>query len=138
MQTYNAIVRLNAELTNEVPKTNLTTPEVLLLRKIHGEDAVVDITPSGQWEDHFSKRKVKDGLGQEIEEEVEYDDEDEKDRLAAIYGDALLEEADSGIARRAINRIFGDYAPLPSVLKEFKDVAKAAKPAKKGNLDKVA
>lgn len=152
MHTYNAIVRNNGELHNEVYKPNLTAPEILVLRKIHGNDAVVKIETSGYWEDHFGTRKVKEtnpdtGLLEEVEKDFEYDDEVEKERLAQYYGDALLKDEDQGIARNAIDRMFGEFAPLPVELPEFKKARKeaaaekaAAKnaPVKKGNLDKVA
>jgi hypothetical protein len=126
MHTYNAKVRLNDKLENEVSKINLTAPEIMLLRKIHGQGAVVSIEESGQWEDHFSKKIVTNEDGEREEIEVEFDDDAEKDRLARIYGDAVLEEADSGNPRNAIDRMFGEFAPLPIELPEFKKARKAA------------
>ena len=44
MQLYDATVRLSGNPMQEVPKQNLTAPEVMLLQKIHGGvDAVVRI-----------------------------------------------------------------------------------------------
>lgn len=44
MQLYDATVRLSGNPMQEVPKTGLTAPEVLLLQRIHGgADAVVKI-----------------------------------------------------------------------------------------------
>lgn len=149
MHTYNATIRLNAKLENEVNKNNLTAPEVLLLRKIHGDDAVVKIEDSGFWEDHFSKRNIKDEEGNEEEIEVEYDTDAEKDRLAHLYGDAVIVDDDRGIPRAAIDRMFGEYAPLPAELPELKKArqaeakekqkqAEVKETGKKGNLGKVA
>lgn len=45
MQTVNALVALNGDRNNTVPKYNLTVPEVAVLGAIHGEDAVFDIVP---------------------------------------------------------------------------------------------
>lgn len=150
MQTYNAIIRNNAKLENEVEKKNLTAPEVLVLRKIHGSDGVVRIESSGDWEEHFGLRKVKefdDSTGQhvEVEKEFDYDDDVEKNRLAYTYGDAIMKEEDEGNGRAAIDRMFGEFAPLPNELPEIKKARKAAAKAalktpaavKKGNLDKV-
>ena len=43
MRFYNAKVRLAGSLLHEVYKERLTAPEVMLLRTIHGQDAVVDL-----------------------------------------------------------------------------------------------
>ncbi len=148
MQTYNAIVRLGGELHNEVSKNNLTAPEILVLRKVHGQDAVVKIEPSGEWEDHFGEVNVRDDVtGEYHKEEREYDDDVEKNRLADTYGSAIVKDEDGGDPRAAIDRMFGEFAPLPAELPEYKKARKAqaaeeakAKPAtsKKGNFDKVA
>jgi hypothetical protein len=147
MQTYNALIRLNAKLENEVSKEKLTAPEVLLMRKIHGDDAVVKIVENGVWEDHFSIQTIKDYEGKDEQVEAEYDDDVEKDRLARIYGEAIRKEEDGGNSRNAIDRMFGEFAPLPSELPDFKKARKAAaakeeaaapKAKNRGNLDKVA
>lgn len=43
MRFYNAKVRLAGSLLHEVYKEGLSAPEIMLLRHIHGQDAVVDI-----------------------------------------------------------------------------------------------
>lgn len=43
MKLYTAKVRLSGSLLNEVIKHNLTPAEIVLLRALHGDDAVVDI-----------------------------------------------------------------------------------------------
>lgn len=45
MQIYSAKIRLGGLLHNEVRKDELTAPEILVLRGIHGADALVDIKP---------------------------------------------------------------------------------------------
>lgn len=47
MQRCNATVRLGGELDNTVPLYGLSPAEVLVLRHIHGQDAVVDFAPAG-------------------------------------------------------------------------------------------
>ncbi len=67
MQLYDATVRLNGNPMQEVPKQDLTAPEVILLQKIHGgADAVVRI----------SKRNMDKRSHNE-----------ERARLGALYGD---------------------------------------------------
>ncbi len=46
MQFYDATVRLGGNVIHEVPRTNLTAPEVVVLQAIHGGvEAVVNIEP---------------------------------------------------------------------------------------------
>jgi hypothetical protein len=65
MKLYDCQVRLAGDLNCEVPKQGVTAPEVLVLRSLHGDDAVVDLVASGD-------RKVKQT--------------DERMRLGEIYG----------------------------------------------------
>lgn len=44
---YKAKVRCSGSLNNEVLKTELTAPEIALLQRIHGRDAVVDVVRVG-------------------------------------------------------------------------------------------
>jgi hypothetical protein len=48
MKLYKATVRLSGSNDNEVPKIGLTAPEILILRSIHGDDAVVRIVETSQ------------------------------------------------------------------------------------------
>ena len=48
MITYSAKIRLGGLLTNEVRKDGLTAAEIILLRDIHGDDAVIDIVETGK------------------------------------------------------------------------------------------
>jgi len=68
MQTYDARIRLAGSLLNEVPKSGLTAPEITVLRRLHGSDAVVEIKPG---------------------KHVERDDYAERARLHDLYGPAL-------------------------------------------------
>lgn len=43
MQQYNATVRIGGSPLHEVPRIGLTAPEVICLRAVHGDDAVVNI-----------------------------------------------------------------------------------------------
>lgn len=68
MRQFACKVRLSGSLYNEVPKSDVTVPEIILLRTIHGGEAVADI--------------------KEIEG-VKRTDAEERDRLANIYGGAI-------------------------------------------------
>lgn len=65
METANVLVRLGGDLGNAVPKIGVTPAEILVLKHIHGSDAVVDVRPAG-----FDKRRRH---------------EEEYNRLAATY-----------------------------------------------------
>lgn len=45
MQECNCTVRHGGSLLHTIPMTGVTPAEILILRRIHGEDAVVDIRP---------------------------------------------------------------------------------------------
>jgi hypothetical protein len=89
MLTFNAKVRLSGSTQNEVRKFGLTAPEVILLQRIHGEDAVLEIERAG---------------------DVVREDYDERQRLNAVYG----ESKDN---RKTIQELFGaEFAPLPKTI----------------------
>lgn len=46
MQLCNVTVRNGGSLLHTVPRLNVTPAEILILQRIHGEDAVVDIRPT--------------------------------------------------------------------------------------------
>lgn len=48
MQMYNCQVRLGGLTTSEVPKDGVTAAEIVVLRHIHGSDAVVRIVPKNK------------------------------------------------------------------------------------------
>lgn len=68
MRQFACKVRLAGSLYNEVPKSDVTVPEIIILRTIHGGDAVAEIV--------------------EIDS-VKRSDAEERDRLAHIYGAAI-------------------------------------------------
>lgn len=68
MRQFACKVRLSGNLYNEVPKSEVTIPEINILRVIHGGDAIVDI------------KEIKP---------VDRTDAEERDRLAQIYGAAI-------------------------------------------------
>jgi len=45
---FSCKVRLNDSVLNEVRKTNVTAPEIMILRAMHGEGAVLDINETGK------------------------------------------------------------------------------------------
>jgi len=96
MEVFNAVVRLGGSLQNEVNKYGLTVPEILVLRKIHGDDGVVKIQHVG---------------------ECFIDDDDERSRLHQIYGTGL--EALHEDQKTSVEKMFGTYAPLPEELKGY-------------------
>lgn len=56
MQLCNIVLRLGGSLLHTVPKTDVTPAEILILKRIHGDDAVVDIRPT-----KFDKKRHQDG-----------------------------------------------------------------------------
>lgn len=67
MKLYKAKVRCSGEVKDEVRKKDMTAAEVRLLRAIHGDDAVLEVTETGT---------------------VERTESEERERLAKIYGEA--------------------------------------------------
>ncbi|HKJ73523.1 MAG TPA: hypothetical protein VKA19_05350 [Alphaproteobacteria bacterium] len=70
-QLYKGKIRLAGNIVNEVPKTGMSAAEIIVLRREHGDDAVVDITPT---------------------EKVSRSNEAERERLDRIYGDTKMLE----------------------------------------------
>lgn len=86
MQTLNATVRLNSDLTNTVRKNNITVPEAALLTGIHGDGSLTDL---------------------ELSADIETTDHEERERLASIYGG-------SEDNRKILANLFpGAHSPLP-------------------------
>jgi len=76
MDYYNGIVKLRSGpdsgvFTGEVPKPGLSVPEILVLKKIHGEDAVMI-------GDKCDQKSVKHS--------------EERSRLASIYGPKVVSQ----------------------------------------------
>ncbi len=71
MELATALVALGSDKGNTVPRYDVTPAEIVVLQRIHGGDAVLDIDPTGTVERSFS---------------AEYQ------RLAAIYAGAKTED----------------------------------------------
>ena len=61
MQLYNATVKIKSPdsvaVTHELPKEDLSAPEILVLKRIHGDEGVVNISPT-----KMDKRSHKEEL----------------------------------------------------------------------------
>lgn len=102
MDYYNLKLRLHGDVRHEVLKKDMSAPEVIVLKAVHGDDAIVNL--------EYSKTKA-------------VDDTAERERLHLRYGGALnkLEP------KTNIQHMFGgDHMPLVETLK---GVAKSAKKA---------
>lgn len=71
MQVFDCKVRLAGNVLNEVPKSGVSAPEVILLQHIHGNDAVVGLS------------LVSDTARRDAEE---------RDRLNQEYGEKVVKE----------------------------------------------
>ena len=99
MNFYDATIRLQGKTSHEVDKKGLTAPEIMILRRIHGLDAVVRIVavPPSQ-----------DDLGRSQREE--------RDRLRKTY-------CSKDATENLVNELFGpDHTPLPNTLDEDEEV----------------
>lgn len=81
MERANATVRVGGSMLHTVRKQNLTPPEVVLLKVIHGHDAVVDI-------ERGTTAKFA-----EVDEDIS-----EIERLCNVYGEAAFQDAFPGHA----------------------------------------
>lgn len=97
MQIFNGTVRLGGQLIHEVNRRGLTVPEIAVLQRIHGKDAVINLEHVGY---------------------AEVDPLDERERLSYEYDIGLqgLHEDQ----KTSIEKMFGsDYAPLPTELRGY-------------------
>lgn len=100
MQICNVIVRLNGSMLHTVPKTGVTPAEILVLQRIHGNDAVVEVRPV-KFEKNRSHLK-------------------EYDRLASIYDNAASASAPGEEGGSIMGLLFpGAMKKLPRTLKEI-------------------
>ena len=100
MNFYDATVRLAGDTAHEVDKTMLTAPEIMMLRRIHGMDAVVRIVPVPP-EPTLRVRSSRE----------------ERERLRLIYCQK------EGAAALLVNDLFGpDHIPLPNTLDADEEV----------------
>jgi hypothetical protein len=101
MELVECTVRLAGSVQHTVPKARVTPPEILILKHIHGADAVVDIRPTGS-----DKRQTND----------------EWDRLAATYDAQSALSSQPGEQKISLmERLFGGSGArrLPKTLKEI-------------------
>jgi len=95
MDIFKCKVRLGGSVMNEVEKIAVTAPEVILLRAIHGGDAVVNLKRTGE-------KRAEHAV--------------ERDRLAEIYGERKVIEV-FGPGHQALPTKVGGYSDEdPSVL----------------------
>ncbi len=105
MHIYTCKVLLAGSRNNEVKKHGISAAEVMCLRRIHGDDAVVDI---------------EEGSNKSIEHHKE------RERLAAKYHHGLLK------SKTSFERMFGpDHQSLPTRLPDFEKKTEERKPAHK-------
>lgn len=121
MDYYNAVVRNMGDVRYEVSKENISAPEVIIMREIHGFDGVVRI--------EYSKT-IEEG-----DEEGQYDEGAEIERLNMLYADGL-----AGIKKPTdVETLFGRGRDLPTYLPEFRRkkeaAAKPLSPKEKKQLD---
>lgn len=104
MNLYDCKVRLAGNLVNEVRKTKIPAAEVICLKMVHGDDAVVEIKPNG------TTRQEHEMVRQ---------------RLAEQYGKALGD---------AFPRTFPPYAALMEKLPKsvFDDGSEDEQPKRRG------
>lgn len=104
MFIYNCKVRLAGSLLNEVLKTGVTAPEIMLFQAFHGNDAVVNIEEAGV---------------------IQRSDDDERDRLQKLYMGGSNSEEGLRAKQALWMNLFGHQTnPLPTKLRgEFPKVA---------------
>lgn len=118
MKFYSAKVLLKGSQINQVPKDRLSPAEIIVLRSIHGSDAVVDIKPSKAMKPQRNDRTPD--IIELVPAESRYkwrpqDDAAERERLQTIYATALNRPG------RNLVTLFGPpHNPLP---KELPDMA---------------
>lgn len=71
VHAYNCCVRPAGQMTHEVPKKNISAKEIMVLRYVHGNDAVIKIHRVGEFK--------------------EYDERRDLECLAAFYGPAAVQ-----------------------------------------------
>jgi hypothetical protein len=104
MNLYNCKVRLHANPLDEVRKKNVTAGEIRILRQIHGEDSVIEITKTGAKAMSLNPDKAGD-----IRTEAE-----ERDRLEQVYGEKAVAQL-FGARQQPIDTELQEDKPLPVV-----------------------
>ena len=112
MEVYSAKIRLMGSLLNEVIKPALTAPEIYILRRLHGTDSILDIKHVGSWDKFFKKHEKTNSQGDVVQEETEYDDAIERERLAREYDGGLKSLGEEN--KTSVFKMFGEeFKPLP-------------------------
>lgn len=96
-QLVNATVRLSGQMTHSVAKVGLTIPEVVMLRVVHGNDAVINIERMdiADMEDAHKDRAAA-SIGEEMA------------RLRLVYG------------QKNVDAVFPGHNPrLPTTLRQL-------------------
>lgn len=120
MRQFSGKVRLGGSLHNEVPKDDLTVPQIIVLRAIHGSDGVADIKEVAP---------------------VKRTDDEERNRLAGLYGAAISGRAEIVGGLGALIGFSGPLpdkaagVPLPSEAKKAKTGKAEEKPAEEPDTD---
>lgn len=104
MRLYNCKVRLNNDLLHEVYKKNLSAPEILILREVHGQTAVVDIVPQRSDRRPHAEHRAY---------------------LERKYDAALRTRSKDRGGATSVEQLFGKFAELPKELPEHADLVKA-------------
>lgn len=100
MQLCNIQLRLGGSLLHTVPKTDVTPAEILVLRALHGEDAVTSVRPT-----KFDKTR---------RHEAEFE------RLSTLYDRAASASAPGEEAKSVMGTLFpGAMKKLPVHLKDI-------------------
>ena len=96
MDIFSGKIRLGGSLLNEVSRINMTAPEVILLRAMHGADAVVELKRT-------DSKNVKH--------------DEERARLGDMYGEARDHDGES-----YLQELFGPaHRELPTHVPGYKD-----------------
>lgn len=100
MQLSNIVLRIGGSVLHTVPKALVTPAEILVLQRIHGHDAVVDVRP------------VKKDKNRSHAAEFE--------RLAQLYDGAAQASAPGDESKSILGTLFpGAMKKLPMTLKEI-------------------
>lgn len=84
MKRYEGTVRLGGDLRHTVPKTGMSAAEIVVLRYIHGHDAVVDLKPM----DHLVQAEAEKNAFAPLPKGYH----EEYMRLASIYGPKRMDD----------------------------------------------
>jgi len=107
LKLYNCKVRLHGDVRDECRKRDVTAGEIRVLQHIHGEDAVLEIIPTGA-EALSAIPANAGGLRAEAEE---------RDRLERLYGEAPVAKL-FGKTQVDVNaEIEGVTQPGPAILR---------------------